>query len=361
MVKNDAQGNIVGRKPGKEIQIVRNPNWDPKTDYRPAYLDSITIQEGNTDLTTASRRVLNGSHLMCCDNSPPAPVLKQAVENYKDQVTFISALGTHYFPLNTTIKPFDNINVRKAVLAGLNRDALRQARGGPVTGDIATGFLPPGMPGYQEAGALHQAASQDFNTKPTGDLALAKKYMLAARAQGVDVTSDGRYAGGGDLLAVAVNADPDRKIAEIAQNQFAELGIKLRVRLMPQDTMFTKFCNEPEAKVAICLSGSWYKDFLDPQAMLDATFNGANILQHGNVNWPQLNDPKINAMFKSASTLAAGPERNKAWADINNAIVADAAAVPWVWDKTALIASKDVKQVASGYTTVQDLAFSSLK
>jgi peptide/nickel transport system substrate-binding protein len=125
--------------------------------------------------------------------------------------------------------------------------------------------------------------------------------------------------------------------------------------------MFTKFSNEPSAKVAVCLSGSWYKDFLDPQSLLDATFNGDNILAHGNVNWPQLDDAKINAAMKKASTLPAGPDRNRAWADINNAIVADAPGVPWVWDKTPLIASKDVKQVANGYTTVQDLAFSSLK
>ena len=38
--------------------MVRNPNWDKDTDYRPAYLDSITIEEGNDDLTVASRRTL---------------------------------------------------------------------------------------------------------------------------------------------------------------------------------------------------------------------------------------------------------------------------------------------------------------
>ena len=27
--------------------------------------------------------------------------------------------GYRYFPLNTTIKPFDNINVRKAIIAGV--------------------------------------------------------------------------------------------------------------------------------------------------------------------------------------------------------------------------------------------------
>ena len=41
MVKNDAKGNLVGYEPGKRIELVRNPNWDAETDYRPAYLDRI--------------------------------------------------------------------------------------------------------------------------------------------------------------------------------------------------------------------------------------------------------------------------------------------------------------------------------
>ena len=56
MYKNDASGKLVGRTPGKRIELVRNPNWDAKTDYRPAYLDSITVQEGNDDSVSSSRR-----------------------------------------------------------------------------------------------------------------------------------------------------------------------------------------------------------------------------------------------------------------------------------------------------------------
>ena len=68
MVKNDATGKIVGRDPGKRIEIVRNPNWDKNTDFRPAFLDSITIEEGNDDLTVASRRTLQGDG--CCAATP---------------------------------------------------------------------------------------------------------------------------------------------------------------------------------------------------------------------------------------------------------------------------------------------------
>jgi peptide/nickel transport system substrate-binding protein len=62
MVKNDPKtGKVTGRVPGKSIDIVRNPNWDKSSDYRPAYLDAIFIQEGNTDVASASRRELAGT------------------------------------------------------------------------------------------------------------------------------------------------------------------------------------------------------------------------------------------------------------------------------------------------------------
>ena len=364
MVKNDAQGKLIGRKPGKQIQLIRNPNWDQKTqqDYRPAYFDSITIDEGNSDLSVAARRTLQGSKSMCCDaGSPPVPVLKQALQNNKDQVAFVPSGGTRYIAMDTKIKPFDNLNVRKAVVAAFDKTAIRLTRGGALLGDIATGWIPPGIPGYDEAGGLTQGKANDFNTKPDGDMALAKQYFAKAKAEGVPIGANGLYAGKEKLLMIGTNADPGKKTAEAAQGQFQKLGFNLNLRIVPQDTLYTKFCGVPKANVAICPNVGWFKDFVDPQSMLDPTFNGDNILQQGNVNWPQLNDPAINAAMKKAALAPVGPERNKAWAAINDMIIAQAPAIPYIWDKTALIASKDINLVPNPYTTVQDFNFSSLK
>jgi peptide/nickel transport system substrate-binding protein len=39
--RTTASGKLVGRTPGKSIELVRNPNWDPKTDYaRPTWTRS---------------------------------------------------------------------------------------------------------------------------------------------------------------------------------------------------------------------------------------------------------------------------------------------------------------------------------
>jgi peptide/nickel transport system substrate-binding protein len=365
MVKNDPKtGKVVGRSAGKEIQIVRNPNWDKSTDFRPAYLDSIDIQEGNTDLTTAGRRALDGNATVCCDSGqPPVPVLKQAVTRSKDQILFVGSGGTRYIAFNETIKPFDNINVRKAIIAASDRNALRLTRGGQLIADIASGWIPPGIPGFEESGGLKQNTDLDYLKNPNGDPAVAKKYMLAAKQQdpSLPINSAGQWTGSEKFLTIATNADPGTKTAEVFQGQIEKMGFKLNFRIVPQDTLYTKFCGVPKAKVAICPNVGWFKDFADPQSMLDATFNGNNILQQGNVNWPQLDDQAINSAMKAASVVPVGKERNAAWAKINHQIAEQAPAIPYVWDKTASLISKNVQGVVNGYWTLVDLNYTSLK
>ena len=361
MVENDAKGKTTGWVRGKSLKMIRNPNWDKATDYRPAYLDEITIEEGNEDLATASRRTLSGTATICCDaGSPPSEVLGEALQTQKDQVQFIPSGGTRYIAFNTKVAPFDNANVRKAIVAVMDRDALRLTRGGEILGDIANGWIPPGIPGFEEAGGLTQNTDLDFLANPKGDAAVAKKYMDAAAAEGLPIT-DGKWTGGDKILTIATNADPGKKTAESFQGQVEALGFKLNFRIVPQDTLYTKFCGVPSQKVAICPNVGWFKDFPDPQAMLDATFNGKNILQQGNVNWPQLDVPAINDAMSAAALIPAGADRNKAWAAINKQIAEQAPAIPWLWDKTAIINSKDVNSVPDTYTTTHALAFMSLK
>jgi peptide/nickel transport system substrate-binding protein len=365
MVKNDPKtGKVTGRSPGKSIDLVRNPNWDKSTDYRPAYLDAVHIQEGNDDLATAARRALSGTASVCCDTSePPAQVLKQAVTRQKDQALFAPSGGVLYIAFNTTVKPFDNINVRKAIIAASDREALRLTQGGAVSGGLAGGWIPPGLPGYDDAGGLKQNADLDFFKSPKGDAAVAKKYMLTAKQQdpSLPIDANGKWTGGDKLLTIAGNADPNKKTAEVFQNQMEQLGFKVNLRLVPVDTLFTKFCGVPAQKVAICPNVGWFRDFADAQSMLDATFNGNNILQQGNVNWPQLDVSAINDAMKAAAALPVGARRNKAWANVNHMIAEQAPAIPYVWPNSAAVQSKDVVGVLNGYYTTHDLTFTSLE
>jgi peptide/nickel transport system substrate-binding protein len=353
MIKNDAKGNLTGYKQGKLIDLVRNPNWDKSTDFKPAYLDGAKWTTNQSNASVSARQVLQGSH-QALEANAPAAELKLAVTKYKDQYQTVPAGGFRWFPLNTTIKPLDDLNVRKAILAAFDRTAAIKARGGKFVGIPGTHFIPPGIPGFEEAGG-NKGPGVDYLANPRGDMAVAEKYMKAAGY------ASGKYEGNDDLLMLTANVDPGKAQAQVAKAQLEKLGFKITLRTVPQDAVYTEWCQQPPKKVAICGSAGWFKDFNDPQSMLEPTFKGSAIAKdEGNNNLAQLNDPKIDDAMTKASLLT-GDARYKAWADIDKMIVEQAPAVPFVWDNTTILFSKDVNPVVNRYYTDIDLSFVSFK
>jgi peptide/nickel transport system substrate-binding protein len=314
----------------------------------------VRIRTNATDSTVSARQVIAGSDMVL--NEPPPPTILKRVAG--DRGGAVSARvdtgGYRFIPLNTTLKPFDDINVRKAVLAAFDRAAVRTARGGVSTGPLATHFLPPGLAGFKQAGGL-RGPGVDFLAAPGGNDALAASYMKRAGYP------DGRYHGNERFLLVSANDDADKGIAEVVQAQFAKLGFKTRLRFVPQDALFTTWCTTPAKKVLSCANSiAWLKDFPDPEPMLRPVFNGAAIAQTNNTNESQLDDPKINAAMDAASTTA-GLARAEAWGAIDRMIVADAPGVPIQWDVSTLIKAKDVVGVPSTYLVGWDLSYTGLR
>ena len=90
-------------------------------------------------------------------------------------------------------------------------------------------------------------------------------------------------------------------------------------------------------------------------------FNGKNILPQNNSNWTQLNVPSINNAMAKAALLPAGPERNKAWGNIDHMVTAQAPGIPYLWDKIPTVRVAYVRGVVNQYSTSWDLDFTSLK
>jgi peptide/nickel transport system substrate-binding protein len=354
MVKNDASGKLTGYKPGSQIQLVRNPNWDASTDYKPAYLDSITIKEG-VDPDVGARQVVSGSHLVSGDFQLTPATLQRVSRSDKDLLVLTPPTGRYrYIALNTTAKPFDNVNVRRAIVAGFDRTALRQAFGGPLVGEIPTHYLPPGQPGFEEAGGA-KGPGFDFMSHPSGDMALAASYMKKAGYP------SGKYTGGETLTMVSDNATQQMNVSEVAAQQFEKLGFKVKLKGVTRDSMYTKFCQVPKAEPPICPSVGWLKDFADPEAELGPVFNGKNILQVGNSNFAQLDDKGLNAMMDKAEIVNQPTKRIAAWAAVDKKITDLAPGIPWLWDKQPVLHSKDVNGVINVANASWDLTSTSIK
>jgi peptide/nickel transport system substrate-binding protein len=354
MVENNSEGELTGYTAGKEIKLVRNPNWDPETDFRPAYLDTITFQEGFSDTVSASRKILQGEASINGDFAPPPTALEQAA-GLEGQLTLTPSGGNRYVAMNTTEPPFDDINVRKAVIAASDREALRNTRGGELVGPVATHFIPPEMPGFEEAGGL-EGTGLDYLADPSGDPDLAAEYMKKAGFE------SGKCEGSiCEITEMGEDGPPDKDTAEVVRSQLEELGFKVDFSLINPDILYTRFCNAPDSMPDICPNVGWLKDFQDAQSILDLTFSGENINSVNNSNWPLLDDPQINKALNDAALLQSPDERAQAYGEIDTMITEQAPAIPWIWDNQANIQSADVAGVINKFNAIWDLAFTSLK
>ena len=337
--------------------MVRNPNWEASdADYRPAYLDEVTFQEGFADTVSASKKILAGSAEVNGDFTAPPSAIKQAAQSGEDgQLTLTPGGANRYVALNTQIEPFDDLNVRKAVIANANRTDLRNTLGGELSGSVATHYLPPDFPGFEEAGGF-EGSGLDFLASPEGNKELAADYMKKAGFE------SGQCEGSiCDILMVGADSPPSSDTAGVVRSQLEELGFDVDFQLVTLPVMFTKFCSVPSNAPQVCPNVGWLKDFNDGQSMLDPTFNGENIVPENNSNWPQLNDKAVNKAIDEAKLIDDLEERNRAWGDVDTMINEQAPAIPYIWDDVANIQSADVAGVINKANASWDLAFTSLK
>jgi peptide/nickel transport system substrate-binding protein len=343
---------IQSYAPDRGITLVRNPEWDPRTDQRPAYLDRIEWKIG-VDPSVSGRQIFNGSGLANGDTAAPATVERFA-KQAKDRISFTPS-GNRFIAVNTQRKPFSDINVRKAFAAALNRRAMQLQRGGALVGDIASHFLPPAIPGFAEAGGF-AGTGVDYLRKVTGDPAVAAAYMRkAGYASG--------KAGGASIVMVGANDSPAKETEQVMREALTTtLGFDVRLRLVDQGT-YARLCGavSQSKRIDVCANSGWIPDFIDPYAMLNPNFNGNAIQPVANNNVSLFNDRQINAAMERGALINDPAQRARAWGTIDRRLVAQVPAIPYFWDKVANVVSKNVHGVVARWNAAWDLAYMSLK
>ncbi len=358
MLKANAAGKVLGTgyQPGKSATLVRNPNWKASTDYRPAYLNQINITIGG-DTNVIGRQVLEGSAMVQSD-APAAPIVKLAVQQFPSQLVISAGggAGDRYIAINNSSGPFKNVNLRKALWAATDREALDRLRGGKTVADVMTHFLWNGIAGFEEAGG-YPGPKVDYNEHPTGDMAVAEKYMKLAGYP------SGKYTGSETLQVVGDSSAPANNVAEAVNHTLTSLGFKTKLNLVEHTVMYSKYCGVVTEKIDVCPNVGWIADFGDPEAVLNVPFNGNLIVKNGtNSNWGLVNHPKINAAMEAAAKVVGTKARGEAWAKIDRELVEEAVVIPYQWAKEPYIESKDVEGVNQYWNSgTWDYSFTSLK
>jgi len=362
MIKNDSSGKVlgVGYFPGKSLTLVRNPNWSASTDIRPAYLNEVQIKIGGNN-SVIGRQVLEGGNVV--QSEPPTQAnVRLAAEKYKEQMYISPGAGSHYITLNNKVGPFKNENLRKAVWAALDREAMDKERGGSLVTNVATHVLYPSddpvwneVTGFNDAGGL-AGPKVDYNEHPEGNATVATKYMKLAGYP------SGKYTGSETVTVVGAKGAPAEQDAEIVNSTLKGLGFNTKFTLVETSTMYAKYCNVPKENITVCPSVGWIADFADPQTIINITFNGKLIVPTGNVNQGQVDDPELNAAMSAAESVNGKSQRAEAWAKIDRKIVEKANFIPFDWDKQANLEGKSVHGVGDLWDVGEwDYSWTSLK
>nr|WP_276319596.1 ABC transporter substrate-binding protein [Sinirhodobacter ferrireducens] len=269
------------------------------------YLDSVTFEVGQEPIV-ALLRLQKGEVDIPGDGIPPAK-FTEVMNNpdEKKQVVVGGQLQTGYITLNVEMKPFDNVEVRRAINMAINKDRIVQMINGRAT--PATQPLPPSMPGYTK-----EYAGYAF------DPAKAKAMLAEAG-----------YPDGFQTQLYVMNTDPNPRIAQAIQQDLAAIGVKAEIKALAQANVI-EAGGTPKTAPMIWSGGmAWIADFPDPSNFYGPILGCAGAVE-GGWNWSWYCNKDLDAEAAKADSIvdpAKQGERLALWSDVYMKIMQDA---PWV-------------------------------
>jgi peptide/nickel transport system substrate-binding protein len=303
--------------PNKGAVLVKNTNWSASTDpIRKQYADEIDIKF-NQEQTGIDQDLIAGNLTGDIAGAGVAADSQASIINdaNKKKNADDALSGTEaYIAMSTKVKPMDNVNCRIAVEYAVDKVAVQNALGGPLRGAIATTVLPPNVVGYQKA-----------DTYPTqnnsGDTAKAKAAL----------TKCGHPNG----FSIGLSARGDRPnevaAATSIQASLKKVGINVNIQRYPSGKYFSDYAGAPQFVHSHNLGlmmMAWAADWPTGYGFLYSIISGNAILASGNSNLSELNNPQINSMLDDAIQNTDNAAREKAWGDIDKAVMDQAAIVP---------------------------------
>jgi peptide/nickel transport system substrate-binding protein len=345
------------------LALVRHPDSDPKTDspaMRQALPDrfEFTVDPNGIDIIN---RVEAGE----LDDEAAPSLPPQALEQYAQYPAKRRLLhlnrgdSTWFITMNLTQSPFDDIHVRKAMNWIIDKQAMLQVQGGPLTGEIATHLAPDSLFDNELEGYDPYRSPGEH-----GSLAKAKAAMIGSK---YDLNHDGTCSANAchDVLLLTDPASLWQRQLPIVVADAAKIGITFHVSTVAGAVTTLETTSK---NIAISPIASWGKDYADPLTFFAPIFDGRRIVPEGNVNWslvglkPQQakalgvvgtvhGTPSVDAQLDRCAALA-GAQRRHCYEALDRYLMTRVVpSVPLNWPKWQHIVGPNVTQWAFDQST----------
>ncbi|MEU2873232.1 ABC transporter substrate-binding protein [Streptomyces olivoreticuli] len=296
---------------GKKLVLVRNDEWDPRTDeVRKAYPDRLVVVTGlkanQIDDRLIASQGADASAVPWGALRPESAAKVLPDAEVGRRLIAESTNCTDMVQMHTGRAPFDNVEVRRAVQYALDRDAVLTASGGPAFNDLSTAYMPAALFGGKQPDTLKIPA--------TGDTAKAEQLLKEA----------GRPDGISTKMTVSSG---DKGRAEAIQQSLAEAGIKVTIETVDPSAFYATI-GDTKNRTDMVYTG-WCPDYPSGSTFLPFVFDGRFIKEKGNSgNHSLFRDEAAMKRMDRIADMTDAKEADKAWRQLDGEILSEAPAVP---------------------------------
>jgi peptide/nickel transport system substrate-binding protein len=317
--------------PGRRVELVRNENWDPRTDpLRSAWVDKVSVTIGRTE-AEIQEEIEDGQADLNLDAVPP-PVgdLQRLVDDpaLARRLAVETTGCIHYLTMQMDAGPTRELAVRRAVNYAIDRRAVVLAIGGAYAGAPASTVLSPTLAGHS---AFDLYPSQDA----AGDPDKARELLAEAG-----------YADGVTLTYVGQSSPKWRALYEVLESSLARAGIRLKPTFYKGLDAYKKSLrlrakrdehHLGAARVCPDVPGN------GSRSIIGVLLDGRAITATSNNNYGNYSNPKVNALIDQAYEARDDQTRTALWGQIDRLVMEDAAWAPLVYDREAFFWSSRVR------------------
>jgi ABC-type transport system substrate-binding protein len=302
------------------IKLVRNDNYFGGFEKHKAYLDGI-----NFVISKDTETAFAGFEAGAADTADIPPGRYADVQTrYPDtNTTKLDTLATYYWGLNTkdpAVGGPANLKLRQAISLSIDRQAIVDTVYSG-TRKVATGFTPPGMPGYKA----------NLSSIVKRDLPRAKQLL-----------QEWQQANGGKApptVKLNFNAGSGHEpVAAIIQANLKDVGIT--GTLAPGDSK-TYFSEMRKGKGQFLRAG-WFWDYVAYDNGMYPLFHTATI---GGDNLTLHSDPEFDKLVDEARTATDESKRNELYNKAEKLILDQVIVIPLTWYRGTIVWRPTVKNV----------------
>ncbi|MGV9554357.1 ABC transporter substrate-binding protein [Streptomyces sp. NPDC003522] len=296
---------ISDYKSGKSLTLVKNDQWDPKTDsvrhqYVNGYNFTTTIDQASQTKRLIADQGDAKNAIQFTDSVDPAQ-LSTVIGDAAAKKRTIQGYQPYVWQMSFNLDRMKDKKVRDAIAYALPSQAMVQADGGRYGGEVAGGLMAPTLPGfdpsYDPFGKLK---------KPNGDPAKAKELLKEAGVKE------------GTKLTYAYSNSPRGQAQMlIVKDALNKIGFNVQAKEIDRASFY-----EQIGKLAnpydLYMTG-WGQDWSSPSTVITPVYDGTQVAD-GASNYSHIKDSEVDALIQKALTEQPA-EAAKTWEKAHHLIV----------------------------------------